>query len=161
MSSEKSLLTLFNSQFSPYENDEKEMISLANAGDINGITLTKEDVTLIIQTKKNALAQTGRFEFGKSPYEMLLRAFADSPYITSSDAGTVIAELIQFFYELKNECDDAMTDEELTDKMKNTFNGAAAGSAEMLRDIIETEIRQERQINSAADSFAYAEDEND
>lgn len=54
-----------------------------------------------------------------------------------------------------------MTDEELTDKMKNTFNGAAAGSAEMLRDIIETEIRQERQINSAADSFAYAEDEND
>lgn len=37
------------------------MISLANAGDINGITLTKEDVTLIIQAKKNALAQTGRF----------------------------------------------------------------------------------------------------
>lgn len=31
----------------------------------------------------------------------------------------------------------------------------------MLRDIIETEIRQERQINSAADSFVYAEDEND
>lgn len=50
------------------------MISLANAGDINGITLTKEDVTLIIQAKKNALTQTGRFEFGKSPYEMLLRA---------------------------------------------------------------------------------------
>lgn len=62
------------------------MISLANAGDINGITLTKEDVTLIIQAKKNALAQTGKFEFGKSPYEMLLRAFADSPYINNFTA---------------------------------------------------------------------------
>lgn len=30
------------------------MISLANAGDINDITLTKEDVTLIIQAKKKA-----------------------------------------------------------------------------------------------------------
>ncbi len=97
-----------------------------------GLSLSYEELTELLACRLRVLRETGRVEFGEGILPMLIRRFADSPYVDNQNFAAVLAELQEAFYYFKNECNDRFSDEDLLDFMLAVFNGKAAGSAELL-----------------------------
>ncbi len=57
-----------------------------------------------------------------------------SSYIAPSEYAETIAELIDIFYEVKEESYDLLTDEDIIDVMYNFFENESGGSLEVLRN---------------------------
>ena len=98
----------------------------------HGLKLTEEQALALAATRENTLKNTNRVEFGKGITVKLIEAFSDSPYITQSNYESVLHDLIESFYHFKNETHDVLSDDELVGFMKREFNGACAGSFELL-----------------------------
>ncbi|MGN0167360.1 MAG: DUF6323 family protein [Acetatifactor sp.] len=107
-----------------------------------GLTLTEEDAKLLLEDRKNSLAEKQRIEFGEGILPKLIEAFCDSPYIYQENYVDTIGRLQDIFYEYKNESMDALTDEELLEKMQEAFNGECQGSADYLEETILQELAQ-------------------
>ena len=98
-----------------------------------GLQLTKQDALILAQNRVDALKTTGRIEFKGGITESLIYSFCDSAFINKLNYVDVILELTQIFYYYKNECNDELSDEELTEFMKFSFNGKCHGSLELLK----------------------------
>lgn len=99
-----------------------------------GLALTAEQARELVQTRSQALSDTGRIEFGGGATEKIIKEFCDSPYISRYDYVAVLNQLTEIFYLYKNETLDLATDEELIKFMKKSFDGVCAGSLELLAD---------------------------
>lgn len=97
-----------------------------------GLKLTEEDVKEIINTRTTALNKSGRIEFNGEIITKIILNFCDSPYISQYNYSDLINELVEIFYEYKNETMDAITDDELITIMKENFNNICQGSIELL-----------------------------
>lgn len=97
-----------------------------------GLKLTEEDVKEIINTRTTALNKSGRIEFNGEIITKIILNFCDSPYISQYNYSDSINELVEIFYEYKNETMDAITDDELITIMKENFNNICQGSIELL-----------------------------
>ncbi|MFB0920872.1 MAG: DUF6323 family protein [Oscillospiraceae bacterium] len=97
-----------------------------------GLVLSENQIQNLVQKRFEALKDTGRIEFGAGILEKLIYAFCDSPYIHSQNYEDTILELQDAFYYFKNESDDRISDDELIEYMKGTFDGKAQGSIEYL-----------------------------
>lgn len=97
-----------------------------------GLTLTEQQIQLIVERRFTALRETGRIEFGEGILKKLVYAFCDSPYIYQESYEATILELQDSFYYFKNESKDHISDDELIENMKNFFDGRAQGSLEYL-----------------------------
>lgn len=99
-----------------------------------GLVLSEKQLENLVVRRYEALRDNGRVEFGEGILKKLIRAFCDSPYIGPQDWEETLLTLQDAFYYYKNEADDRLTDDELIDYMKETFNGAAQGSLEYLTE---------------------------
>lgn len=100
-----------------------------------GLTLSESALQRLLLLRAEVLQQTGRIELGGGVLEKLIIVFCDSPYVVQSKYEDTLAELQELFYYFKNECRDLVTDDELLDAMRLTFNSVAHGSVEFLGDI--------------------------
>ncbi|QOR34929.1 hypothetical protein IMX26_15940 [Clostridium sp. 'deep sea'] len=98
-----------------------------------GLQLTKQDALILAQNRVDALKINGRLEFKGGITESLIYSFCDSVFINKLNYVDVILELTQIFYYYKNECNDELSDEELMEFMKFSFNGKCHGSLELLK----------------------------
>jgi uncharacterized protein DUF6323 len=98
-----------------------------------GLQLTKQDALILAQNRVDALKINGRIEFNGGITEPLSYSFCDSAFINKLNYVDVILELTQIFYYYKNECNDELSDEELMEFMKFSFNGKCQGSLELLK----------------------------
>ena len=107
-----------------------------------GLSLSENQIQNLAQKRFEALKDTGRIEFGEGILKKLIYAFCDSPYIHQLNYEETIIELQDAFYYFKNETDDGMTDDELLEYMKDTFDGKAQGSIEYLTGSSLEELRR-------------------
>jgi len=97
-----------------------------------GLRLSEADMLELVESRKKALSDSGRVEFGGGILPKLIYAFCDSPYVNNAIWTDTLAELQEAFYTFKSEAQDRFTDDELIDFMVKTFNGRAQGSLEYL-----------------------------
>jgi len=100
-----------------------------------GLKLTEEDITELVELREQALAKTGRVEFGGGILPKLIRVFCKSPYVDPYNYAATLGDLQDAFYYFKNESQDRFSDEELIEFMEKVFNGQAHGSTEVLTTI--------------------------
>ncbi|EPY2276381.1 DUF6323 family protein [Clostridium sporogenes] len=97
-----------------------------------GLKLSEKDVKEIIDTRNIALQKSGRIEFNGQIINKIITAFCDSPYISQYNYGETINELVEIFYNYKNETLDYISDDELIEIMKENFDNYCQGSLEIL-----------------------------
>ncbi len=114
---------------------ETALLRLNDMTDRYGLRLTQGQIIALVAARKEALAQTGRVELGEGVLPKLVYAFADSPYIQRDTYAQTLGALQELFYTFKNECEDALTDDELVEAMQTLYNRKAHGSLEYLENV--------------------------
>lgn len=99
-----------------------------------GIRLSQHDVKVLLNARTRALARTGRVEYEGGVIEKLVTAFCDSPYLMQDGFADAMEEMIDVFYEFKNDTLDGVDDDDAIELMKRFFDRECAGSLEWLRD---------------------------
>lgn len=97
-----------------------------------GLKLCEEDVKEIINTRNVALQKSARIEFNGQIINKIITVFCDSPFISQYNYSDTINELIEIFYNYKNETLDYISDDELIEIMKEMFDNYCQGSLELL-----------------------------
>lgn len=100
-----------------------------------GLRLSEGQMQSLLLARAEALRDTGRVEPGGGVLPRIIDAFCDSPYIMRDTYAQTIAFLQDLFYALKNEIENAMTDDELIEALARVYNGRAQGSLEFLEDL--------------------------
>lgn len=124
-----------------------------------GLKLSENDVKEICSTRKVALKKCGRIEFNGEIVTKIISKFADSPYIYQSNYAMTINELVEIFYNYKNETLDYLGDEDLIEIMKKFFEGYCKGSLELLEGKILYKIAEN--IRSGVKDYLNLDDERD
>ena len=101
-----------------------------------GLLLTKQQAIALSQTHISALRENKRIEFRGGIVDKLILAFCDSPYISKNDYEDTIHDLINLFYELKDNTWETISDKDLIEFMKHSFNNYCHGSKELLYEIV-------------------------
>lgn len=107
-----------------------------------GLVLSDNQIENILERRKETLKETGRVELREGIIDKLIKEFCDSPYMNQENFANNLYELIEIFYEYKNETMDLITDDELIKFMKNSFDGIAQGDLEYLYGTIMHKIRE-------------------
>ena len=100
-----------------------------------GLSLTDAQITSLVRSRMDTLAYTGRIELGESVLPKLIYTFCDSPYLQRDTYAETLAALQELFYTLKNEVEDAMSDDELIQAMLQIYHHKAQGSLEYLENV--------------------------
>ena len=109
-----------------------EIISCNTVTKEYGLILRDEDVKELLQTRTETLNKNGRIEFNGGIINKIILSFCDSPYISQYNYTSTINELVEIFYNYKNETLDSISDDELIEIMKNFFDNYCQGSLELL-----------------------------
>lgn len=118
-----------------------------------GLTLTAAQAAELVTARGEALAETGRVEFGSGVTEKLIRAFYTSPYLTKANYAEALCALTALFYQLKNETDDRVGDDALLAEMRARFDGVCGGSLELLAgDAMPAFVRELHEKTEDADA---------
>lgn len=97
-----------------------------------GLVLTQEQALELVETRRLALKDSGRLEFGEGVIGKLIRAFCDSPYLAPRNYAATIHSLVEIFYTYKNETLDRLGDDELIGYLRGWFDVPCQGSIELL-----------------------------
>jgi len=124
-----------------------------------GLKLSEEDVNEIINTRNVALQKSGRIEFNGQIINKIIIEFCDSPYISQYNYGDTINELVEIFYNYKNETLDCISDDELIEIMKENFDNYCQGSLELLEGKVLYKIADN--IRSGFKDYANLDNEKD
>ena len=82
-----------------------------------------------------ALRDTGRIEFGEGILGKLIHAFCDAPELQQAEYEETLSTLQDLFYYYKNECADALSDDELIAALRLIYSERAHGSLDYLSGI--------------------------
>ncbi len=123
-----------------------------------GLVLNQNDIANIIESRKETLKDTGRIELRGNIIEKLIKEFCDSQYIIQDNYSETLYELIDIFYNYKNETMDLITDDELIDFMKRAFNGVCEGDLGYLSTTILYKAK-ENLLNGKPLDYIEKEDE--
>lgn len=107
-----------------------------------GLILSDNQIENILERRKETLKETGRVELREGIIDKLIKEFCDSPYMNQENFANNLYELIEMFYEYKNETMDLITDDELIKFMKNSFDGIAQGDLEYLYGTVMYKMRE-------------------
>ncbi|WMC93038.1 DUF6323 family protein [Kineothrix sp. MB12-C1] len=99
-----------------------------------GLSLTKEEAQMLVQSRQESLKTQRRVEFGEGIITELIDAFCDSVYIDQNNYVQTLTQLQDIFYLYKNEAQDNLTDDELIMVMKELYEGICFGSVEYLEE---------------------------
>ena len=128
--------------------NKRKQIEIANIKKCNeyiskyGLVLSDNQISNIIERRKEILKETGRVELRESIIDKLIKEFCDSPYINQENYAETLYELIEIFYEYKNETMDLITDDELINFMKKSFDGICQGDLEYLSGTVMYRMRE-------------------
>ena len=101
-----------------------------------GLVLSDNQISNLLERRKDTLKETGRIEFREGIIDKIIREFFDSPYISQDNYFFTLYELVEIFYEYKNETMDLITDDELITFMKKSFDGICKGDIKYLAETI-------------------------
>lgn len=102
--------------------------------ELKEIKLTEKQKLELIENKNQNLKNLGRVEFGESILKKLINKFIDSPYIDEDDIVFELSELTNIFYLYRSEINN-LSDDEIIEYMKESFNEIYNGSLELLETL--------------------------
>lgn len=115
--------------------EKKQLESIAGCNEYTkkfGVSLSPNEALQLLESRKNSLKQEERIEFGEGILPKLIFTFCDSPYIYQDNYVDTIEALQEIFYLYKNESMDELSDDELLNYMKDSFDGVCQGDLEYL-----------------------------
>lgn len=118
--------------------NKRKQIEIANIKKCNeytsqyGLALSDNQINNLLERRKETLKEAGRIEFREGIIDKLIKEFCDSPYINQENYAETLYELVEIFYEYKNETMDLISDDELIGFMKKSFDGICQGDLEYL-----------------------------
>lgn len=108
-------------------------LALCNAKSAQyGLALSEEQIRGLAERRVEALRSTGRVEFGRGVLVELVTAFCDSSFLSQETYDETLADLQDVFYQLKEDSDEQVPDQELIDAMRHAFDTEANGSTDYL-----------------------------
>lgn len=132
-----------------------ELLYTNDVSEQYGLRLTHATATMLVQERNRVLKNVGRIEFSTTLTERLIEQFCDSVFIQQDDYAAILVELQEIFYELKNETEDKIPDDELIIRLKDFYEHQCKGDLEFLRtkflDELAREVRRENQIKEFYD----------
>ena len=144
--------------------NKRKQIEIANIKKCNeytsqyGLELSDNQINNLLERRKEILKETGRIEFREGIIDKLIKEFCDSPYINQENYDENLYELIEVFYEYKNETMDLMTDNELIEFMKKSFDGICQGDLEYLSGTVMYRMRENLLSGKSIDYIEEGED---
>ena len=117
------------------QSEEKQLMRLMEMNRRTGqfgLTLTEEEVGMLMERRGEALKKERRVEFGEGILPKLLFHFCDSAYIEQETYAETIARLQEIFYLYKNETLDKVPDDELLQFMREQFEEVCCGDLDYL-----------------------------
>ncbi len=111
---------------------DKEILALNEFTSQYGLVLTEQDARELSETRAKALTENDRIEIGGGIVTKIIEKFAQSKYITMDDYTYILNELTYFFYYIKTETDDRITDDALLDELFERFELYCRGSIDTL-----------------------------
>lgn len=100
---------------------EQRMLSLNPQTRLYGLELSHKDAAALAATRRNALKESGRLEFGPSVLEKIILKFSRSEYLYSYNYVPVLENLVETFFLLKSELYDRISDDRLIDFLFESF----------------------------------------
>ena len=128
--------------------NKRKQIEISNIKKCNeytskyGLVLSDNQINNLLERRKETLKETGRIELRAGIIDKLIKEFCDSPYINQENYAKTLYELIEMFYEYKNETMDLITDDELIEFMKQSFDGICQGDLEYLSGTVMYKMRE-------------------
>ena len=104
---------------------ENEILDLNEKSQIYGLTLNKEDVKEIINSRDNTLKNYGRIELDIGITKMIIENLYKSQYTDKDDYVYAINDLHEVFYYLKNETLDQISDIEVIEIIDDIYNNCS------------------------------------
>ena len=144
--------------------NKRKQVEIANIKKCNEITnkydlvLSDNQISNLLERRKEILKETGRIEFREGIIDKLIKKFCDSPYINQENYVETLYELIEMFYKYKNETMDLITDDELIEFMKKSFDGIAGGDLEYLSGTVIYRMRENLLRGNPIDYIEEGED---
>ncbi|RAL24105.1 DUF6323 family protein [Thermoflavimicrobium daqui] len=114
-----------------------ELLEMNQITKEHGLVLTPEEVKNMMIVRSQALCSYGRVELDIAMTKELVAVFCTSSYINNDNFATILNELHEIFYYLKNETEDQIGDYKLIHMMKDYFDYDCGGSLELLKSKIE------------------------
>ena len=114
-----------------------------------GLTLSQQDAQLILESRKTALREQRRVEFGEVIVTKIIYEFCDSDFIDRSNYVDTIIRLQEIFYQFKNELNDEITDDELIQLMKEQYDNRCFGDLDYLEGTCLSDFAQAFRAGSA------------
>lgn len=97
------LVTLFQSDDFQIEKVKSEILDTNVKSAEYGLMLSEQEAEMIVRADIDALSEQERINFGESMVPKMIEKFMQSSYIAPSEYAETIAELIDIFYEVKEE----------------------------------------------------------
>ena len=123
-----------------------------------GLVLSDNQISNLLERRKETLKETGRIELRVGIIDKLIKEFCDSPYIDQENYVETLYELVEIFYEYKNETMDLISDDELIGFMKKSFDGIAGGNLEYLSGTVMYRMRENLLSGKPIDYIEEGED---
>ncbi|MBR2683142.1 MAG: hypothetical protein IKE22_07755 [Atopobiaceae bacterium] len=98
---------------------------------VSGLSITSVDAQLLAERRAASLADTERVEFGAPAAVTIAEAIATSPYLTQDDVASVLADLSDSFYMLRDELPARVPDTEIAEALRgclDAWSGAAGAT---------------------------------
>ena len=140
------------------QNEISNIESCNKITSVYGLSLNVKQISNLLEKKQEILKRTGRIEFRESIIKKIIIEFSDSPYITQESYESILHELIEIFYEYKNETMDIVTDDELIKFMKKSFDGICKGNIDYLLGTIMYEMKKEILRGKKIDEIKVGDD---
>lgn len=94
-----------------------------------GLALAAEQACDIAEAEAICVADSRRVSFGESASVRIIHAFAESPYVEGRTTAASIVQLVESFYDLREDHPARITDDEIVESLREALDGDAAGDA--------------------------------
>lgn len=105
----------------PAEVEQKDLLQMNDETAQYGLQLSPAEAAELTKTHRTALVKTNRIEIGHETVQKIIHALSRSQYLPQTHYADVLNEAVYAFYELKNESEDKMTDDELIENLADGF----------------------------------------
>ncbi len=105
---------------------------------VGGVSITAEDAQMLSARRTEALSNTERAEFGQPAIVGIAEVVATSPYLSQGNAASMLADLQDAFYALRDELSIDVPDAEIAEALRGCLD--AWGDASMVASISTEEV---------------------
>lgn len=116
-----------------------EILDLNKFTEKRGLLLNEKQAISLINNRNRCLKELGRIEIGSGTLEKIIYTFYTSSYIDKDNYLEILEELTNIFYLYQNEFDNKLTDEQIIEYKKKSYE--ECGTIELLEGLYLENLR--------------------